>query len=171
VLRKRAQIGFVWLTALLTLVAGSPHVRCVCPSGQVKPFCLGFLFHGGTTGGCCAADTPASPAGCCDLPHPPPAGEDVPCCCSHGPKEAACEASLAACVAAVPCTRTLEKAVEFVPVPWAAGVAVALACNSFLAPGGLTGAPSDAKGLPSWQGHSLAPPPTDLVTILQRLTI
>jgi hypothetical protein len=33
--------SLVWLTAVMTLIAGSPHIVCRCPNGNIKLFCLG----------------------------------------------------------------------------------------------------------------------------------
>lgn len=37
-------IAQVWLTMATALVAATPHCRCVCPDGHVKPFCLSGLL-------------------------------------------------------------------------------------------------------------------------------
>jgi hypothetical protein len=167
---KTLQSGFVWLTALLTLVAGSPHVQCRCPNGRIKPFCLGFLFQGGATGGCCAADAPSSWSSCCAGPHAARTEKDIPSCCSCC-SSAEERAESETCVHAAGCTRTLTGPVEFVAASGDAGGALALLGVAFLSPAAFAPIPSEDQGLPSWQGHSLAPPPTDLVTVLQRLTI
>ena len=42
-LKKTAISGLVWLTALSTLMAGSPHLSCRCPDGSIKIFCFGSV--------------------------------------------------------------------------------------------------------------------------------
>jgi hypothetical protein len=39
-LRQLAISGLVWLTAFSTLIAGSPHLSCRCPDGNLKLFCF-----------------------------------------------------------------------------------------------------------------------------------
>src|SRR5947209_9321824 len=51
--RSTASVGLVWLTAAMTVVAGTPHFACRCPDGHVKPFCLGLASK--TTGCCCGS--------------------------------------------------------------------------------------------------------------------
>jgi hypothetical protein len=137
-LGRTTRAGFVWLTALLTLVAGLPHVQCRCPSGRIKVFC-----PGDATGGCCATAASCSPPeACCAPTHAAPVREDVRSCCCHASAPAT-EIASETGVAAMRCTKTLPAAAV----------------------------PLEDPRQPSWQGHSLAPPPTDLVTVLQRLTI
>jgi hypothetical protein len=74
----------VWLTAVMTVIAGLPHFECRCPGGRLKPFCLGTPSHthaccccGG--GPCCcrsaavagpAAEEPAGPSCCARIDEP-----------------------------------------------------------------------------------------------------
>lgn len=37
--------GLVWMTALATLLAGTPHLLCRCPDGTLKPFCLAHVVQ------------------------------------------------------------------------------------------------------------------------------
>jgi hypothetical protein len=166
-LGKTTRAGFVWLTALLTLVAGLPRVECHCPSGRIKPFCLGFLFPGG----CCAAEASSSPSGCCAPADEGRSGEDVPSCCCHASSASAKDTTHETGIAAGRCTRTLTGPDGLVTATREAAPTVVLACLDFLFPGAPTTIPSENQGRPSRQGHSLAPPPTDLVTVLQRLTV
>ncbi len=66
-LQKTGLVGPVWLTAIMTLVAGLPHFDCRCPDGNLKPRCLGFTSK---SSGCCCGGK------CCSL-----AGND--CCCGR----------------------------------------------------------------------------------------
>jgi hypothetical protein len=49
----------VWLTAIMTLVAGCPRFDCRCPDGSIKPFGLGFMSR--AAGCCCDESPPAVP--------------------------------------------------------------------------------------------------------------
>src|SRR5579871_366955 len=90
--RKTRQVGPVWLTALMTLVAGIPHFHCRCPDGHLKSFCLGApskptgcccgssCCSGSPGGGCCGCQAHAAPQpgtlvkrpGCCAQSHGQP---------------------------------------------------------------------------------------------------
>jgi hypothetical protein len=99
--------GLACLAALLTPVAGTPHVDCLCPNGHVKLFCLnitscksGCCCRGmccpRTQGGkscCCRKATRAAPpdkkANCCGIHQTRPGegppggganGAEPPCC-------------------------------------------------------------------------------------------
>jgi hypothetical protein len=161
--------GFVLLTALLTLVAGLPHVRCRCPSGRVIPFCLGSLFHGAT--GCCAAESPSSPDGCCASANGAETDPGAPSCCCHASAAWAEEAASEARLAAGHCTKSLTAADDLATASRHPGSAPASDSFDLLPPAGILAAALQDREPPSRQGHSLAPPPTDLVTALQRLTI
>src|SRR5687767_4870311 len=58
----------VWATAATTLLASTPHVRCRCPDGSLKPVCFSFLTS--TTSNCCGQHGHDK--------------EEVPACCQHG---------------------------------------------------------------------------------------
>lgn len=66
------------VAAFLTVTAGVPHIRCVCPDGRVKLFCSGLV-----TSGCC--DTALSDAN----PAPGTAEAKQSCCCAV-PNATAC---------------------------------------------------------------------------------
>jgi hypothetical protein len=53
--------------ALLTVLAGVPYVRCVCPDGRVKLFCSG----------------PSQATCCCAPSHSDAEGATAASCCSH----------------------------------------------------------------------------------------
>jgi len=59
----------IWVTAIMTLIAGTPHFVCRCPNGNVKPFC--FAVPIGTTGCCCGG-------ACCS------SGGSSCCCAKNG---------------------------------------------------------------------------------------
>src|SRR5438552_17897173 len=55
-LRYVAVTGHVWLTAIMTLVAGLPHWQCLCPNGNTKSACLEITSSAQAcccNGGCC----------------------------------------------------------------------------------------------------------------------
>ena len=63
---RRALVhSFVWLTAAATLLAGTPHVQCRCPSGVLKPVC--FAPVGMETCCCCSesGESDDTPPSCC----------------------------------------------------------------------------------------------------------
>src|SRR5262245_30182992 len=55
---RAVQIGFVWLTAVTTLIAGVPHFDCVCPYVD-HPFRLGTSSARSCCcgGSCCSSST------------------------------------------------------------------------------------------------------------------
>lgn len=64
-LGRYLSVCIAWLTAVMTLVAGTPHVHCQCPNGNIKPFCLSMFSSASgccCDGSCCAQ---ASAAACC----------------------------------------------------------------------------------------------------------
>lgn len=88
---RTVQAGFVWLTAILTGVAGAPHLDCICPNGQHKPFCLGSPSK--TTSCCCGGGCCSQAAGACcgacrkhDAPKMHQAEAKSCCGPRHGPK-------------------------------------------------------------------------------------
>lgn len=165
---KKARVAHVWLTALLTLVSGIPHVQCRCPSGRLKPFCLSFPFRSGASASCCCAAGGSSSGSCCLAPDSPPAGETVPTCCNHAHGRRAREGSRAG---ASCCSRTLASPGEFTPSPSVTRPTAEPGWVAALPSLGPAGVLPHERGLLSWQAHLLAPPPADLVTVLQRLTI
>jgi hypothetical protein len=65
ILGGTAPVGLAWLTALMTLIAGFPHLQCRCPGGQA-----GRSFPGLGDLNCCGVSriwTADGPSGaCCD---------------------------------------------------------------------------------------------------------
>lgn len=47
--RSNLWSAFIWLTALLVLIAGSPLVTCLCPDGRNKLFCLRLYAEAGNS--------------------------------------------------------------------------------------------------------------------------
>jgi hypothetical protein len=169
-LRRALLAGFVWLTALSTLLAGAPHCRCVCPDGRIKPFCLALpmKFTGCcTSDACCLRTSESRPV------KPVKAGS---CCCQKakarpGPvgvrlgntgrvENSGCKRAL---TDAAPADVTARQ--EIAPDALAAGLLVAPP-----SPGLPPRGPGAGRQPSSWQNHCL-PPPTDLVVILQHFLI
>jgi hypothetical protein len=59
--------GCVWLTAVMTLVAGMPRFTCACPDGTRKTLCLGPASKSSNSccGGACCAKNEAHAKRCC----------------------------------------------------------------------------------------------------------
>jgi hypothetical protein len=161
-LRKTALVCVVWLTAAMTLVAGSPHFVCRCPDGSLKPYCLGFVSKatGSCCGGCRAAAATeygkAKPKCCCCHQGTPPKGK-LPARGANA-QGAGCSRTLAqATFAAADSRTTVSKdhtshALPALDMP-------AVADLAFMEPGRSSG-----------QAHCL-PPPVDRVIALQHLLI
>lgn len=164
------------MTAVMTLVAGTPHFDCRCPNGNVKPFCLALLT--GKTGCCCEGS-------CCST-SPGNDGEGLAahaslsatvakktCCCCKAHQENARDASQTdARLGKAGCQKTLAKAAVAVAEPTVKAPVQDLTAHLFVpAPEPVTG--QDGFGacdcLFAHRYHW--PPPTDLVTVLQRFLI
>jgi hypothetical protein len=91
--RRYALVALVWLTAVTTVIGGTPRLSCLCPNGETKPLCLGTLTPSTSScccgGACCSAEpipTAAAASPCCS--HAAPAGEEA------GVESACCEQQL-----------------------------------------------------------------------------
>src|SRR5438874_13612654 len=103
-----AWVGHIWLTALMTLVAGMPHFACRCPDGPVKPFCLGPTS--GTSGCCCSGTSGLSRQGTCCRYTQSPRGADqlqARSCCQHQARQSNGSPGKQPEVGSRGCTRTL----------------------------------------------------------------
>jgi hypothetical protein len=172
-LRGKLRIALASLTATTLLVAAVPHFHCLCPNGQVKPFCLNL--RSGPTGCCCGGACCASNAdgsSCCHVPGDPldePDADKTSCCHSTAPT-----AATTAYVRTQCCTRTPQA--EFIAVAPEPGPEQASHPSGGLcllaAPAPVLASVSPyAHGWPlSWQSHQL-PPPTNLVIALQHFLI
>ena len=162
--------GFAWLTAIMTLVTSLPHFRCQCPNGSIKPFCFG-VFCSST--GCCCGDACSGATrgpGC----NAKPAAAGIwraACCCGHTGNRPTRNSGDPAQVQAPGCQKTLAQQ-HLAPAAPTKVVHDGAAVDSFLpalaAWPRLDSAHTRAakKGL-----HSAAPPPSDLVIVLQRFLI
>lgn len=168
------------LTAAMTLVAGAPHFTCRCPNGQVRLFCFGRLFTAWRPddsrvsncccgGGCCVGTTGAC---CCNSPAGSE-GEEAFCCSQDGNEQVEERSTnSAAQFTHTCCTKTLAQ-LPTIGVGNSKVIAsedLTLATFISLAgPLSLTGTDASHCSL-SWQDHCI-PPPTDLVSSFQLLTI
>src|SRR5262249_6912949 len=138
----------VGLTAIATLLAGSPHVDCLCPNGHVKLFCLGLVAPASDCCSASAGDRPTSPA------RP---------CCKHAPTPGPA-------IKASGCAKTVSPAKPFLSVkdrgPGDAGGPAPLAVAAVPA----SHVPAPGQFPSRRPSHSLPPPP-DLIVLLGHFTI
>jgi len=167
-LRRGTQAGIVWLTAIMTLVAGTPHFSCLCPDGHRKAFCPRTFAK---ASGCCCGGACCRQGGCCQAgPRPPAEATAAKSCCHHrhgAPRTAPVR------VQGNGCKTTLERADVLAVQPTATQAADDGLSSELLAtpsPAALA-PPSLAAG--PWRrcGHSSSPPPTNLVVVLQHFII
>ncbi len=179
--RKFAVICVVWATAASTLLGSTPQVVCRCPNGQIKLLCAILNFKKSTTSCCCNGSCCESKGkeSCCK-----PKAEKERCCCNPKIREhndndtrhdrlpmkgkpGKFEAFDGTC-----CQKAVAKAK--VPVLNRAETkATDGDCNGLIMQAATESGFSVASIAPprnGWRVHWL-PPPTDLVTSLQRLTI
>src|SRR5262249_51747992 len=81
-LRKAVRILAVWMTAGMIILAGIPHLDCVCPNGHHKPFCLGAPEGRCCCGGACCSASGGGEGCCCHASGQAPQGqaEHLSCC-------------------------------------------------------------------------------------------
>jgi len=172
---RRIVVTQVWLTAVMTLVAGLPHFDCRCPNGQVKLFCLSL---GSKSSGCCCGGTCCSTTqgdrSCCRGRSTRSAGreQDRPCCRQHQSGQTTGFPSTHYAVRCTGCARALAQPTVFAPSPGKTAVNKDMPLAAILP---LDATPVsflslETQGSKLWQTHSIAPP-TDLVTLLQHFLI
>jgi hypothetical protein len=162
--------GFVWLTAITTLVAGLPHFQCQCPDGSIKPSCIGVFC---SSSGCCCGDV------CCGAKDSSlnagavRAGKGRPACCAHRFSQPTPDPSdRTPRVEGRGCTNSLAQQQQLSPsaqpkvVDDRSVAHRAFLTRTAVAPLGSSRHGTDAGGL-----HLAAPPPPDLVVVLQRFLI
>ena len=168
---RTTRAGFGWLTAIMTLVASLPHFECQCPNGSIKPFCFGVFC---SSSGCCCGDVcSGAPKGSrCDA-GPAPARKGRPaCCCGHSGGRPAPQDSGPPRLEGKGCQKTLAQQQQLAAsaptkVVHDRGVAhAALLAPTALGPVGSAHTGAERNGL-----HLAAPPPPDLVIVLQRFLI
>ncbi len=167
-LRKHFQTGSVVLTAIMTLLASSPHLDCLCPNGRIKPFCL-VTF----------SNSFFSRNESCDLTGNQPEKDQHPaescCCCSHHRAHAGEALPVPALpqIGTIPCQKVLA------PIEAAASSAGSQSVSRGLPVGTLESAWLAFSPLPLALARSFRSleqagdlsPPGDLITRLQHLLI
>lgn len=165
------RVALVWLTALTTLVSGTPHLTCVCPDGHVKLFCLSA--YPGLGAFCCGGagrTADGSKHNCCCARHDGSSsepGQERACCRTNqgrrGPVPSRLEGS--------GCRKTLTPSTSFA-VP-AASADKHSAAATGAAPFASRVAASFAGPRLSFRNAAAPPPrsPGALVFALQRLLI
>jgi hypothetical protein len=169
--------GLACLAALLTPLAGTPHVDCLCPNGHVKLFC--FNITSPKSGCCCRGMCcPRTQSGksCCSRPKAPRAAQPdkkATCCGIHQTRPGEQRPGGGANGAERRCcTKTLAAAESLLATPKRAA-----ACDDQRASGDLPVAPPLVRAPAAGSvvvvfGLTHSPgPPADLVTLHRRLVI
>jgi hypothetical protein len=163
---------FGWLTAVMTLVAGLPHFQCQCPNGSIKPFCFGVFCS--STGCCCNNVCSGAPKGVYRNGRGAAQGKGrAACCCRNtGSPSAPRSSSGTPQVQATGCQKSLVQHQHFVTSASTKVTHNRGAIDSIL-PAFTTFSRLDpARATAAKQGlHSAAPPPLDLIIVLQRFLI
>jgi hypothetical protein len=172
--RKTLLAGLAWLTAVATLVAGSPYLDCRCPDGRVKLFCLPTAAEpeGCCCGGACCPSTSGASCGQGNGSSSANRGAACPCCRRHATQEQE-RSSDSVQAGQGCCTRQLVPPEVSVPTHTRTAVSKDLTAAPCPAPdAALASSPTTPadRQTPSWLIHPPAPPP-DLITTLQRLLI
>jgi hypothetical protein len=171
--RRVFLVAHVWLTAFTTLFAGSPHLRCKCPTEHVKLIFLVFPLRAGDCcrGACCA--TPPEEGTPQASNSPTVKQEQRQCCCCRGAtRRNVEEGERHARLESLGCKRTLAEADPVLPSPQQTA-GDSLIVGLFLpgpAPALLISPLQTGSSLPPWESHHL-PPPTDLVINLRHFII
>jgi hypothetical protein len=180
--RRTVLTFLVWATATSTLVANTPHYVCRCPNGQVKVFCLGVVSKESAC--CCSGETRSSKstsASCCQSGSPSNSKGKKPCCGGQATErgngltaqqERTANPSDGRPAVSRTCCQRIVAQPDGQPVvlPEAKddkGFQLSIAAPALPAPEPGILSLAVAKTVLQW----CVPPPTDLVTILQRLTI
>lgn len=175
-IRRAVQAGTIWLTAVMTLIAGTPHLVCRCPNGRVKPFCFALLS--GKNGGCC--DGPCCSAFSEDDGKDLAAGASLTatvaqktcCCCETHQDNAKNESRSDSKLGKEKCQKTLVEGIVAVPAPAVKAPVQDLTAHLFVPASEFVTA-QDRFGASERLCDTPCdwPPPTDLVTLLQHFLI
>ena len=176
VFSRAMQTGAVWLTAIMTLVAGTPHLVCVCPNGNAKPFYFALLSgknSGCCDGSCCSASQVRDGK---DFDTQPSLSATVikkSCCCCKAHQEAARnESRTDVKLGKVRCHKTLVEGIIAVPATAVKAPSQDLTAHLFVpALEPVTGYYGFGACGCLFADYYHWPPPTDLVTVLQRFLI
>jgi hypothetical protein len=161
-----ASRGQVWLTAVMTLVAGIPQVECRCPRELLQPNAPGQA----STACCCGkACSPGAPC-CCQTPADTPVeqAQKHEVVQHQGPQAQNTQQELNQ----PQCVKALAHPETYSPSPATAihGGDATPGANLSTSVVPVVVVPGTAHGLSSWAGQALAPPP-DLVTLHQHFVI
>lgn len=180
-LRKTITAILVWAATASSLLGSTLHFTCRCPDGTVKPFCTG---QGSSESSCCCNGKcccSTSDGGCCGKSSSSHGQKkkNGPSCCQQGKPEASSEAvgprsgsqehltiSRNCCQKMLVQTES-QTLVRPVTKP-IKQLELSLALQPLLNIGSYV--PSPLLVTNGWQVYRL-PPPTDLLTLLQRLLI
>lgn len=176
VFRRAVQTGAIWLTAIMTLVVGTPHFVCRCPNGNVKAFCLALLSGKSSCcceGSCCSTSLGDDEEGLSTHASLSATVATKTCCCCKTHQENANDESRTdSRLGKAGCQKTLAEATVAVPVPAAKAPVHDLTAYLFVpAPEPVTGADGFEVCDCLFANHFHWPPPTDLVTVFQRFLI
>jgi hypothetical protein len=152
----------------MTAVASTPHFTCRCPDGHIKQFCLGSIFQQDAS--CCGRECCAAArdvAGERDTGAP---GESCPYCNGHTRRPAPSRTAHEASFTGTCCTKTLAAPKAATPShgPARAGKDMTVAA---LVPAHAELSRSSPCEPTLFRADHQRPPPTDLITSLQRLVI
>lgn len=159
--REKSLSFLVWLTASTSLFSGMSSLSCRCPNGQEKPFCFGVPSE--KTSCCCGGS-------CCSVnPDSMTVGTGSVCCCCESeqkPPEPCNETGFRANVPC--CSKTLSQAeLTTAPEPIDHRDDGSTVIVKVMSP--VVSIPQSTIR-EVWEPFRV-PPPTDLVTLLQHLTI
>jgi hypothetical protein len=167
--RKLATIVLVWATASSTLLAAAPYYRCRCPDGTLKTHFVGAASPDASccSTNCCAVETNDKP--CCQAKKKKQPVKASRSCRAGDSQQQNCDGSPQ--IGQVSCQKTLVQpdvpAVVQADAGAESGHPVTLLSAKLPGFHGLFEGEAETT---IWRIDK-APPPTDLVTILQRLTI
>jgi hypothetical protein len=159
-LRRRIHLGLGWLTALLTLVTGIPHFNCHCDNVRVKPFCLDWFVPA-----VCCREAPKEPA-------EPEADRPVCCSCCHpDPRDPASDPPEGAGIGSRGCQKEWAGAEAAILPPAETGKAGLNPGLCWTVPASSSVSFSPEAGPSRLSEWSHAPPPTNLVVVLQHYLV
>lgn len=169
-LRRTALVGHVGITAVMTLIAGMPHISCRCPDGRLKPFCFSFL---GDNSGCCGKNCCQRQDGNrCAVLDASVAADDAgahTCCAQSGHQRSAEPGDSRHHIERNGCVRKLVQAADQAMSQNDTTRVTELTFAFTLPHETVTTLPLRPAGH-TWQPY-LLPPPTDLTIVLQRFVI
>lgn len=163
------------MTAIMTLIAGTPHFVCSCPNGRIKPFCLTLSSGkiGCCDGSCCSASQEGDEKGFAAHASLPAAGIQKNCCsCKDHQEKAKNESRTDGQLGNERCQRTFVLGIVAVPAVSVKAPVQDSETHLFVrAPE----TPMAQEGFGAcdcpFANHCHWPPPSDLITVLQRFLI